>query len=362
MIIYMKPLFAFIILLSLNACSSGTPAADKHDNPLTDSLIQHLQTAPVALEEMEDVIKLNGKITAAEQQQARVYALVSGRVQSVKAELGDKVKQGQVLAVIQSPEVAGVTNELSLAEANLEMAKKNLDTRKSLYESSLVTEQEHLAAQIEYNKARSEYIKAEQVSAVTGGNTAGGYPLKAPISGSIIEKNITGHSEVRQDNDNTLFTIADLSTVWVIANVYESDIPNIHTGDPVKVTTLAAPDREYTGRIDKIYNVLDAENRTMKVRISMPNPHEELKPEMFARVYLTSRSKGGKRLCIPARAIVLDNSKRYVVVKQDGALSIRGITLIKRIGEKAFIEGLNEGEQVVTQAQVFIYDALNVRQ
>lgn len=358
----MRSLFIYIMLPALAACTSNTPVAVKEDKPVSDSLIRHLQTAPVILEEMEDVIKLNGRIEPAEQKQVRVYALVSGRVQSVKVELGDPVKQGQVLAVMQSSEVADVTNALSVATANREMAKKNMETRKSLYESDLVTEQEYLSAEIEYNKAVSELEKAKQVYAITGGSTAAGYALKAPISGIIIEKNITGNSEVRQDNDNTLFTIADLSTVWVIAHVYESDIRNIHLGDPVKVTTLADPDKEYNGRIDKIYNVLDAANRTMKVRISMPNPDQELKPEMFARVHLTSRTKGGRKLCVPAKAVVMDNSKRYVVVKKDGALSIREITLVKRIGEKAFIEGLQEGELVVTQAQVFIYDALNVKQ
>lgn len=358
----MKSFIICMMFFAIASCTSPVPAVVKDDKPIPDSLARHLQTAPVAFEEMEDVIKLNGKITPTEQKQARVYALVSGRVQSVKVELGDPVKQGQVLAVMQSTEVAGVSNDLSLAKANLEMARKNMETRRSLYESNLVTEQEWLTAQVEYNKATSELIKAEQVSAITGGSAAAGYTLKAPITGSVIEKNITGNSEVRQDNDNTLFTIADLSTVWVIADVYESDIRNIHIGDPVKINTLAQPDKEYSGRIEKIYNVLDATNRTMKVRISMPNPEQELKPEMFARVYLTSRTKGGRKLCVPAKAVVMDNSKRYVIVKKDTVLSIREINLIKRIGDKAFIDGLQEGEQVVTQAQVFIYDALNVKQ
>lgn len=353
----MRSFIICILLAAVSSCTSPAPSFVKEEKPVSDSLVRHLQTAPVTIEEMEDVIKLNGRITPTEQKQARVYALVSGRVQSVKVELGDPVKQGQVLAVIQSSEVAGFTNEQSLAAANLAIAEKNLETRKSLYESNLVTEQEWLTAQTEYNKAKSELIKAEQVSAISGGNT-----LKAPITGSIIEKNITGNSEVRQDNDNVLFTIADLSTVWVIASVYESDIRNIHLNDPVKVTTLANPGKEYTGRIDKIYNVLDPANRTMKVRISMPNPDRELKPEMFARVYLTSRTKGGRKCCIPAKAVVMDNSKRYVIVKKDTTLAIREINLIKRIGDKAFVEGLQEGEQVVTQAQVFIYDALNVKQ
>lgn len=357
----MKEIKVLCIVALLASCQSATPVAVKEVDPLPDSLVQQLQTAPVTMEEMMDVIKLNGKIEPAEQRQAKVYALVSGRIGSVKVELGDMVQKGQVLAVLESAEVATVSNDLSLANANVEMALKNMETRKSLYQGGLITEQEYLSAQIEHNKARSELEKARQVVAITGGNDKADYTVKALISGSIIEKNITGNSEVRQDNNSNLFTIADLSTVWVIANVYESDINSVHLNDPVKVSTLANPNKEYAGRIDKIYNVLDAVSRTMKVRISMPNPGNELKPEMFARVYLSSKSANAPRLCIPAKAVVMDNSKRYVVVKNNASLAIREITMIKRLDDKAFIEGLKAGEQVVTQSQVFIYDALNVK-
>lgn len=357
----MKQIKMIYIVAVLASCQQATPVATKETNPLPDSLIGQLQTAPATLEEMTDVIKLNGKITPTEKQQAKVFALVSGRVGTVQAELGDVVQKGQVLATLASSEVAAVSNDLSLANANVEMALKNMETRRSLYQGGLVTEQEYLSAQIEYNKAKSELAKAQQITAITGGNNKAGYAVKAPISGSIIEKNITGNSEVRQDNNNNLFTIADLSTVWVIANVYESDISSIRLNDPVKVTTLANPDKEYTGRIDKIYNVLDAVSRTMKVRISMPNKDNELKPEMFARVYLSSRIGRTPQLCIPAKAVVMDNSRRYVVVKKDASLAIREVKVIKRVNDKAFVEGLTAGENVVTQSQVFIYDALNVK-
>ncbi len=362
----MRSLFLYLMIFAggwtLTSCQSkATVAGKKDDKPLSDSLLAALQTAPATLEEMTDVVKLNGKIQPTENKQAKVYALVSGRVQAVKVELGDYVHKGDVLAVLQSSEVATVTNDLTLADANVQIAAKNMETKKSLFQSNLVTEQEYLNAQIEYNKAKSELERARKISQITGGSNGAGYTIKAPIPGSIIEKNITGNSEVRQDNSANLFTIADLSTVWVIANVYESDINKIHLGDAVRVTTLADTEKEYTGKVDKIYNVLDPTSRTMKVRISMANPKNELKPEMFARIYVSSNAGSEKKLCIPAQAIVLDNSKRFVIVKKGQSLSIREVKIIKRLEDKAFIEGLSEGEQVVTQAQVFVYDALNVK-
>jgi len=143
--------------------------------------------------------------------------------------------------------------------------------------------------------------------------------------------------------------------------VYESDINKIHIGDNVIVNTLSAPEKNYQGRIDKIYDVLDPASRTMKVRISMSNPHNELKPEMFATINVKGKSEGSM-LSIPSKAVVLDDSKQYVVVKKDKQqLIIKPIKVIKRIGDKSFVTGLNEGDQVVINSQVFLYEALNTK-
>jgi cobalt-zinc-cadmium efflux system membrane fusion protein len=354
--IYLLPL-AFAGMLA--SCGAHKTESKKDEPAVSDSLIKNVETAAAKMEEPSESIKLNGKIQPDESKQSKVFALVSGKIKSVQVELGDYVKQGQVLAVLQSAEVAGITNDVSIAESSLEMAKKNVETQKSLFEGNLATQQDYLSAQIEYKKAQSELNRARQVANISGGNSAA-YTLKAPISGYVIEKNITGNSEVRQDNSNSLFTVADLSTVWIIANVYESDIANIRLGDEVRVKTLANPEKEYLGKIDKVYNVLDPANRTMQVRISMPNANGELKPEMFATVKVSAKPTGAV-LSIPAKAIVMDNSKQYVVVKKTNKLEIKPISLLRRIEDRAFISGLEEGDQVVTSAQVFIYDALNIK-
>lgn len=353
--IYLLPV-AFVCMLS--ACASHEPEVKKDDAAISDSLFRHVETAQAKMEEPSENIKLNGKIQPDESKESKVYALVSGKIKSIHVELGDYVKQGQVLAVLQSSEVAGITNDVSIAESSLEMAKKSMETQQSLFEGGLATQQDYLSAQIAYKKAQSELNRARQVANITGGSSAA-YTLKAPISGYVIEKNISGNSEVRQDNNNSLFTIADLSTVWIIANVYEADIANIQLGDDVKVKTLSNPDKEYQGKIDKVYNVLDPANRTMQVRISMPNTNGELKPEMFATVKVSARPTGAV-LSIPAKAMVMDNSKQYVIVKKSTGLEIRQINLLRRIDDRAFISGLQEGERVVTSSQVFIYDALNL--
>lgn len=341
---------------------SGFSCADKKQEVadalpvISDSIIENVQTAAAVMEADSNEIKLNGRIDADETKTARVYALVSGKIQTVKAGLGDYVRKGQVLAVLKSTEVANIANDLSLAESNVEMTHKNLQTTRDLYEGKLATEQDYINAKIGYNKALSDLNRSRQVSSITGGSNAT-YTIKAPISGYIIEKNITGNSEVRQDNNSNLFTIADLSYVWITANVYEADIMNIHLGDAVIANTLASPDKNYVGKIDKIYDVIDPATRTMQIRISMRNENNELKPEMFATVKVNTHSVG-KILTVPAEALVMDNSQYYVVVKKTGKLQVRKITLIKRNENKAYIKGLSAGDEVVTSSQVFVYQAL----
>jgi cobalt-zinc-cadmium efflux system membrane fusion protein len=354
-------LFLFIAAM-LTSCGSHEVAQDPKEDSvaISDSLVKTAKTAMAEAGDISDVIKLNGKIQPNESKQAKVYALVSGKIKSVHVELGDYVRKGQTLAVIQSTEVAGVSSNLSLAESDVAMAKKSLETTKDLYEGKLATEQEFISAKMTYNKALAELNRSKQVSAISGGRNSS-YVLTAPITGFIIEKNITNNSEVRSDNNTNLFAIADLSNVWVIANVYEADMNNIHLGDEVKVNTLADPNKDYVGKIDKIYNVLDPATRTMKVRISMNNQNGELKPEMFATVKVSGRPSSNEVVSIPSQSIVLNNSKNFVVVKKGNKLEIREISIIKRVDPTAFVSGVSVGEEVVTENQVFFFQALNTK-
>ncbi|OQP65399.1 efflux transporter periplasmic adaptor subunit [Niastella vici] len=356
MINYKSTLIPALLIIVAIACNRPKAAPAK-GNAVWDSVLQNVQTAPVKEEDASECIKLNGQIQANEDHQAKVYALASGKIKSVNVALGDKVQKNQTLAVLQSMEIAASSNDLVLAESNVAMTKKNLETTKDLYEGNLATSRDYTSAQVDYNKALSELNRAKQVQAITGGRNAV-YELKAPLSGYVIERNISGNSQVRQDNSNPLFTVADLSNVWVIANVYESDISRIHNGDAVSVTTLANPNTPLDGKIDKIYNVLDPATRTMKVRISMPNPNNTLMPDMFVTVKVNAQP-ASSMLTIPSQAIVLDNSKNFVVVKDAKGLHKKEITVIKRVDPKAYIQGLSAGEQVVTNSQVFIYQALS---
>lgn len=324
--------------------------------PITDSLIQSLETVTARMTDNDTEIKLNGKVVASEARMAKVFAMVSGKVQGVYAELGDYVKKGQKLGTLRSAEIAEASNELTISEANVKLAEKNLQTVKDLYEGKLATEQEYINAKIEYNKALAALNRARQVSAITGGNNEIMH-LTAPINGYVVEKNVSDNTEIRQDNDASLFTIADLSEVSVLANVYETDIRGIREGDDVIVNTLAFPDRNYKGRIDKLFRVLDPSTRTMQVRINLSNQDLSLRPEMYAAVKVKLRAEG-RVLTIPARALVMESSKYYVILKKDSTISVKEVDLLKRNEHTAFIRGLNDGDEVVISSQIFLYQAL----
>ncbi len=338
------------------SCGHKQREAAKESNAIPDSLIHQVQTAEAVLGDEGGFVKLNGKVVPDEAKEAKVFALASGKIQSMQIELGDLVHKGQVLAVLKSAEVAGVSNEVSMASADVSVAEKGMRRTKELYEGGLATEQEYLEVEGTYKKALSELKRAKQVAAITGANNAS-YVISAPIGGFVIEKNVTNNSEVRSDNSDVLFTIADISKVWIMANVYEADMSRIHLGDSVVVNTLVDPEKNYGGKIDKVYNVLDPATRTMQVRISMDNPNNELKPELFVTVRVSERS-ADKGVTIPAQAIVMEHSKNYVVVKATNRLEVKEIQLLKRVEGKAFVRGLSLGDQVVINSQVFLYQAL----
>jgi cobalt-zinc-cadmium efflux system membrane fusion protein len=274
--------------------------------------------------------------------------------------LGDYVSAGQLLGIIHSSEMAGYSNDLINAETNLRVAKKNLDATKDMSNSGLASQKDVLAAEAAYEQAQSELGRVNRVLKINGGNTQGDFVIKSPVSGFIVEKFATNNMVIRADNNNNLFTISDLKNVWIWANVYESNIGNVHVGDDVDVTTLSYPGRVFKGKVDKIMNVLDPTNKVMKVRIVLSNSDYALKPEMFTNVTVNNKGNSSA-LSIPSQALIFDNSQYFVVVyNSQSDVQIRPVKIISIVGSRAYIaEGLKEGDKIVSSQAILIYGALN---
>jgi cobalt-zinc-cadmium efflux system membrane fusion protein len=343
--------------MSLTVASCRNSKTESAERTVNDSVLASLPRTAVHTEEVSRELKLNGRIVPDEAHQSSVYALVSGRIGRISVELGDRVRKGQTLAVLKSAEVADVNNELTLARSNLEIANKNCDTYRELYESNLVSERDYIAARVEYEKALSELQKAENVSAITGGENSL-YKLVSPLDGYIVAKHITGNSEVRADMADPLFSIADLSVVWILVDVFEVDIAHIGLEQAVSVHTMSNPDVIYEGKIDKIYNVLDPETRTMKARVSLVNSGNSLMPGMFVSVKVDIKN-GLQAVATPSKSLVFDNNMTYVIVMNGNkSPEIRPVKIILRSGDKCYVEGLADGETVITGSQIFLFEAL----
>ncbi len=349
------------VVVTLSSCRPKPVAEAPKKFCLTDSMMHSLAMEKVEEGKYYKQLQLPGKVTYNDDKVQKIYALVSGKVTEVKVQLGDKVEKGQVLAVIHSTEMAGFSNDLVNARANIQVTRKALDAQQDLYKSGLASERDLIGAQTDFRKAQSDLARITSILSVNGGSTGGSvYMIKAPEGGYIVDKQVTPNTQIRPDNGNDLFMISDLRKVWVMANVYESDIQKVKMGQLVKVTTLSYPDRVFDGVIDKIYNVLDPVNKVMKVRIQMNNADYALKPEMFANVKVSDRT-GSALLGIPSKAIIFDNSKNYVLVFHDKCnIETRPIEIANTDTEITFIKsGLAQGDQIITINQLFVYQALN---
>jgi len=165
---------------------------------------------------------------------------------------------------------------------------------------------------------------------------------------------------LRNDRTNNIFDIAEINDVWAVANVNETDINNIKVGEDAMVTTISYPDKQFKGKVDKIFNIIDPDTKAMKAIIKLNNPGYILKPEMSASIKL-SYSENSSMIAIPSVALIFDKSKSYVMVfKSKANIETREVEVFRQIGGVAYISsGLKKGEVVMTKNQLLIYDALN---
>jgi cobalt-zinc-cadmium efflux system membrane fusion protein len=348
-------------MASLYSCSDQ-PAAneEKAAYVLPDSLLKTMEIDTVSSSKVLNSLTLTGKVEFNEDQVIKIYPVISGLVSDIKVMLGDYVKKGQVLAVVRSGEMAGFSNDYTLAKSNLEIARKSLDAANDMYKSGLASQRDQLAAQESYNQALSGLQKSQRVLNLNGGSLNGDYVVRAPIEGFIVEKQVNNNMMIRTDNSTGLFTISDLKNVWVMANVYESNIANVKSGDSVQVTTISYPGKIFKGKVDRIMNVLDPSNKVMKLRIVLGNPGYLLKPEMFASVVVRNM-ENKKMISIPSSALIFDHSQYYVLIyKSPSDITIRPVQVMNTVGNRSFIsEGLTEGDRLIGSQALLIYQELN---
>ena len=347
----------------LSACGGQTEAPQETTRELflTDSLQNVVSVDTVHIHEVADELTLNGRVTFNQEQVARVFPIFGGTVTEVSAEIGDHVRKGDILAVIRSGEVADYEKQKKEAEQQLIIARRNLQSVQDMFASGMASERDVLQARQELSNAEAEEKRITEIFSIYHLAGKSLYIVKAPVSGFIIEKNINKEMQIRSDQNDEMFVISGLENVWVMADVYESNISKVHENAPVRITTLAYPGKEFTGKIDKVYNMLNDESKTMNVRVKLTNENYLLKPGMFTNISVISRSSDKQLPRIDSHALVFENGKNFVVtVDADGKLAVKEVEVYRQLSKECYLSsGVQEGDRILNKNVLLVYNALN---
>jgi cobalt-zinc-cadmium efflux system membrane fusion protein len=324
--------------------------------------VEHPEQFPLATAELRaahDDLIVNGSVAPDVSRTVPVNALTGGRVIEIAARLGDDVEKGQLLLKIHSADLAQALSDYQKAIADEMLARRALDRALLLFEHGALAEKEKENAQNAEDKAKVDVAAAKERIRILNGSLETLSPIlevRAPISGTIIAQNVTGGAGVKSlDNAPDLFTIADLSEIWVICDVYENNLAQVHVGDNAEVRLAAYPDRPLRARVAKIMSLLDPATRTAKVRLELSNPNGLMKPGMFATAKFVSQTTT-RRVVVPASAILRLHDKDWVF-RPLGGKNFRRVEVTAgpalADGTQQILSGLAPGDQVVSNALQF---------
>jgi len=308
---------------------------------------------------------LSGRIVWDEERTVRVFSPFAGSVQKIRVHVGDHVAVGQTLASIASPDFGQTQSEASRAAADYAVAQKNVERLRDLTANGVAAEKDLHAAEADFERARAEFERVKARKKLYGGGDTVDqlYPLKAPVAGVVVEKNINPGQEVRPDqltsNAPPLFVITDPARLWVQLDATEQDLRFLRPGILVTLRTPAYPDRTFPARIEAVSDYVDPNTRMIKVRASVANGERALKGEMFVTGEITDASGGG--VLVPAQAVFLVGDRHFVFVEDGKGRYTR--TEVNRAGEVsgrvAVSAGLKPGQRVVTAGSLLLQQVLD---
>lgn len=322
-------------------------------------------------QDVDDALVTSGTVTLEDQLTGHVFSPVTGRVVKIAAELGEHVKKGQALAVIESPDIGSAVSDSHKAEANLIAAEHDLKRKRDLFEQRAASAADVETSEDSYRQAKAEMQRAKQKQLLLHVGTVDvvtqTYTLTSPVDGEVLMRNISPGTEVQgQYSGGTspeLFTVGQIDKVWVFADVYEVDMARVHVGAKAVVTVLTYPNREFVGTVDWVSGALDPNTRTAKVRCTFDNPDKLLRPQMYATVRVAVDEK--KALAIPRAALVQMGEYTVVFVQvgeADGHVTFERLPVDVDDREGSpWLEvkhGLDAGQKVVTNGAAFLSQKL----
>jgi cobalt-zinc-cadmium efflux system membrane fusion protein len=287
---------------------------------------------------------------------ARVTPPLPGRIVSMSVHFGQEVHAGDALLSLDSPDLGQAQSDYLDAQAALSQATRNLSRQQDLFDHGIAPRSDLENAQTQLEVAQAELDRARSRLRLLGVQTGAiGRPLtvRAPISGRVVELHVSV-GEYHSDPSEVLLTIADLSTVWVTADVQERDLSRVSVGMTVQAELAAYPDQPVPGQVLYVGDLLDPETRTLPVRIAFDNPELRLHPGMFARV--TFEETARPEIVVPSTAVITHGDSNVVFVEvAPWAFEERQITLGPPVGDDLVVtQHLAPGERIVVQNAVLL--------
>jgi len=357
---------ALIATLVLSGCKSDKVNADAEAPPPANVIsgvdpsffaVEHPELYPIATAteyQAPSQMFVTGTVFPDISRTVPVISLASGRVVDIRARLGDTVRKGQLVLRIRSDDISGGFDAYRKAVSDELLARKQLDRAKLLYEHGAIAQQDLEVAQDSEDDAKTTLETAAEHLRLLGSdpdNPKGIVDIAAPVSGVITDQEVAIGAAVQAYSTPNPFTISDLSTVWIVCDVYENDMANVRMGEPADIKLNAYPDRVLKGTISNIGPILDPSIRTAKVRIEVANPGEMIRLGMFATATLFGKGKQ-TYAAVPASAIVHLHDRDWVYIPLQGRFKrlevVSGEQLPNQMQQ--VLSGLQPGQQVVTNA------------
>jgi cobalt-zinc-cadmium efflux system membrane fusion protein len=353
----------------LAACSGGKadpkaeappPATVEQEQDLNVVQVDHPEQFPLATAvayEAASQLNATGTVTPDISRSVPVISIATGRVVEIKARLGDTVKKGQLLLRVQSADVSAAFSDYRKAVADEKLSKIQFDRAKLLYDKGAISLNDFQTAEDVENKAQVDVENTTERLRVLGGSIdhpAAIVDIVAPASGVITDQQVTNAAGVAGLGSPNPFTISDLSNVWILCDVYENDLADVHVGESAEIRLNAYPDKVFTGRISNVGPVLDPTLRTAKVRIEVHNPGI-----MRVGMFVTATFHGQKkeaRAAVPASAILHLHDRDWVYVPAGGKKFRRVEVVAGQVlsgNMQEVTSGIKPGVQVIQNALVF---------
>lgn len=353
----------------LVGCSDSTPktaAANSSDNPQLFTIPQeqmaHIQIVTVQPTTLTRMLRLTGAVAFNGFATTPVITQVGGPVSRIVVSPGQIVRKGEPLLYVASPDYSQLRAAYLKAKDAYELADKNYARAKDLYVHHAIATRDLEAAESARNQAQADLQSSQQNLRILGfrnpdapATNSAELPLLAPIGGEVVER-LVAPGQVIQAGVTQAFTISNTSTVWVLVNVYQQDLPYVRVGDPVTITTDAYPGTQLTGKISYVGAALDATTRSLSARIDVKNPEEKLKKDMYV-VATVQAGKIPNALTVPNASVLRDSENEPFVYVLAGSNQFKRQAV--RIGETAngvvqVRSGLNPGDRVAGDGSVFL--------